>query len=92
MPIAAPPIDPAEQFLDAKSEPSKLVRALGRCIATDPVAIHDIELAAVEPCSGFGAHLAMWEADSPGDVASAICIAGAGVDHNDVGKTGSEIN
>src|SRR5271168_2749010 len=36
-----------------KSEPSKLVRALGRCIATDPVAIDDIDLAAVEPCSSL---------------------------------------
>ena len=44
MPVAAPPIDSAEQFLSAKSEPSELVRALGRCIATDPVAIDDGEI------------------------------------------------
>jgi hypothetical protein len=27
----------------------------------------------------------MWEADSAGDVASGVCIAGAGVDHDDIG-------
>src|SRR4030081_1477304 len=92
MPIAVPPIDPAEQFFCAKSEPSKLVRTRGECSAFYPLALHDIDLAAVEPCSGFRAHLAMWEADSPGDVASGICIAGAGVDHDDAGKSGFEIN
>src|SRR5271165_739061 len=92
MPVAAPPIDPTEQLLGAKSKPSELVRAFGRCIATDPVAIDDIDLAAVEPCSGFSAHLAMWEADSAGDVASGVRIARAGVDHGDIGKSGFEIN
>jgi hypothetical protein len=92
MPVAAPPIDPAEQFLSTKSEPSELVRALGRCIATDPVAIDDVYLTAVELCGGRGTHLPMREADGARHVASGVCIAGAGVDHNDVGKSGSEIS
>src|SRR5271166_4847890 len=92
VPVAEPPIDPAEQFLGTKSEPSEPVRALCRCIATDPVAIDDIDLAAVEPCSSLGTHLAMWEADGARNVASGVRIAGTGVDHDDVGKCGSEIN
>jgi len=92
MPVAAPPIDPTEQFLGTKSEPGELVGTLGRRIATDPVAIDDIDLAAVEPCSGLGTDLAMWEADGAGDVANGIRIAGAGVDHDDLGKSSSKIN
>jgi len=69
MPVAAPPIEPAKQFLGAKSEPRELVRALGRCIAADPVAIDDIDLAAVEAGGGFCVHVAMWGADRAGDVA-----------------------
>src|SRR6266446_4452274 len=92
MPVAAPPIESAEQFLGAKSQPRELVRALGRCIAADPVAIDDIDLAAVEACGGFRVHFAMWEADSARDVARDVCIAGTGVDHHDVGKGGLEID
>ena len=50
MPVAAPPIESAEQFLGAKSQPRELVRALRRRIAADPVAIDDIDLTAVEAC------------------------------------------
>jgi len=32
------------------------------------------------------------EADGAGDVASGVCVAGAGIDYGDVGKSGSEIN
>src|SRR3984893_9047791 len=92
MPVAAPPIESAEQFLGAKSQPRELVRALGRSIAADPVAIDDIDLAAVEVCGGFGVHLAMWEADSAGNVPYGVCIAGAGVDHDNVGKSSLEID
>jgi len=92
MPVAAPPIEPAEQLLGAKSQPRELVRALGRSITADPVAIDDIDLAAVEVCGGFGVHLAMWEADSAVDVPNGVCIAGAGVDHDNVGKCGIEID
>src|SRR5262249_6092042 len=92
MPVAAPPIEPAEQFLGAKSQPRELVRALGRCIAADPVAINDIDLAAVEACGSFCVHVAMWEADRARDMACDVCIAGAGVDHHDVSKGGLEID
>src|SRR5262249_15577653 len=92
MPVAAPPIEPAEQFLGAKSQPRELVRALGRRITTDPVAINDIDLAAVEACDSFGVHVAMWKADGTRDVACDVCIAGAGVDHHDVDKGGFEID
>ena len=91
MPVAAPPIESTEQILGAKSQQRELVRALGRCIAADPIAIDDIDLAAVEACDGFGVHVAMWEADRAGDVARDVCIAGAGVDHHNVGKDGLEI-
>jgi len=92
MPVATPPIESAEQFLGAKSQQRELVRALGRCIAADPIAIHDIDLAAVEACDGFGVHVAMWEADRAGDMACDLCIAGAGVDHHDVSEGGLEID
>jgi hypothetical protein len=68
MPVAAPPIESAEQFLGAKSQQRELVRALRRCIAADPIAIYDIDLAAVEACDGFDVHVAMWEADRAGDM------------------------
>jgi hypothetical protein len=92
VPVAAPPIDPAEEFHGTKSEPGKLVGTLCRRIATYPVAIDDIDLAVVEPSSGLGTDLAMWEVDGAGDVGSGVRIAGAGVDYDDVGKSGSEIN
>src|SRR5271154_1833602 len=92
MPVTAPPIDPAEQFLGAKSQPGEFVRTLGRCVAADPVTVDDIDLAAVEPCGRFSTHLPMREADSAEDVAGKVCIARAGVDHNDFGKPGFEIN
>lgn len=92
MPVATPPIESAEQFLGAKSQPRELVRAFGRRIAADPVAIGYIDLAAVEVCGGFGVHLAMWEANSARDVAGNVCLARASVDHDDVGKCGLEID
>src|SRR5215469_16623073 len=92
MPVAAPPIESAEQFLGAKPQPRELIRALGRRITADPVAINDIDLAAVEACDSFGVHVAMREADRAGDMACDVCIAGAGVDHHDVGKGGLEID
>ena len=92
VPVAAPPIDPAEEFLSPKSEPGELVGTLCRRIATYPVAIDDIDLAVVEPSSGLGTDLAMWEVDGAGDVGSGVRIVGAGVDYDDVGKSGSEIN
>ena len=58
----------------------------------DPVAINDIDFAAVELCGVFGTHLPMREANATGDVASGVCIGGAGVDHDDVGNSDFEIN
>ena len=92
MTIAAPPIEPAEQFLGAKSQPRKFVSALGRGVATDPIAINDIDLAAVEACCRFRVHLAMWEANRTGDMAGDVRIAGARVDHDDGGQAGFEID
>ena len=43
-----------------------LVRALGRCIAADPVAIDDLDLAVVERCGRSRVHLPVWQADSAG--------------------------
>jgi hypothetical protein len=40
----------------------------------------------------FSVHLAMWETDRARDVACNICIAGASVDHDDVGEGSLEID
>jgi hypothetical protein len=48
------------------------------CIAADPVAIDDIDLAEIEPTGGFRAHLPVWKADSARDVACGVCVARAG--------------
>ncbi len=42
------------------------VSALGRGVTADPIAINDMDLAAVEPRRRFRVHLAMWEADRTG--------------------------
>ena len=63
MTIAAPPIEPSEQLLGAKSQPSAFVSALRPGIAADPIAINDINLAAVEARRRFRFHFTMWEAD-----------------------------
>ena len=92
MPIAAPPIEPSKQFLGAKSQPREFVNALGRGVTADPIAINDIDLAAVEARRRFRVHLAMWEADRTGDVAGDVRITGARFDHDDGGKAGLEID
>jgi hypothetical protein len=86
MTIAAPPIEPSEQFFGAKSQPRKFVSALGRGVTADPIAINDIDLAAVEARRRFPIHLAMWEVDRTGNVAGDVCITRARVNHNDSGK------
>src|SRR5215470_129866 len=92
MTIAAPPIEPSEQLLGAKSQPRAFVSALGRGVTADPLAIHDINLAAVEARRRFRVHFTMWEADRTGDVAGDRRIAAARVDHDDCGKAGLEID
>ena len=42
--VAAPPIEPSEQLLGAKSQPRAFVSALGRGVTADPIAINDINL------------------------------------------------
>ena len=63
MTIAAPPIEPSEQLLGAKSQPRAFVSALRRGVTADPIAINDINLAAVEARRRFRFHFTMWEAD-----------------------------
>ena len=84
MTIAAPPIEPSEQFLGAKSQPREFVSALRRGITADPIAINGINLAAVEARRRFRVHFTMWEADHTGDVAGDRRIAAARVDHGKV--------
>ena len=55
-------------------------------VTSDPIAINDIDLAAVEARRRFRVHLAMWEADRTGDVAGDVRIVAARVDHEDGGK------
>ena len=91
MTVAAPPIEPSEQLLGAKSQPREFVSALRRGVTADPLAIHDINLAAVEARRRFRVHFTMWEADRTGDVEGDRRIAAARVDH-DRGKAGPEID
>ena len=92
MTIAAPPIEPSEQFLGAKSQPRAFVSALRRDSTADPIAINDINLAAVEARRRFRVHFMMWEADRTWDVADDLRIATARADHDDRGKAGLEID
>jgi hypothetical protein len=89
MTIAAPPIEPSEQLLGAKSQPREFVSTLRRGVTADPIAINDINLAAVEARRRLRVHFTMWEADRTGDVAGDIRIAGARVDRD---KAGLEID
>jgi hypothetical protein len=47
------PIETAKQLFGAKFQSRWLVRAFGRCVAPDSVAVDDIDLAPIEPRSGF---------------------------------------
>src|SRR4051812_6703886 len=81
--IAAPPIEAAEQFLGPKTEASELVRALGRGIAANPVAIDHINLRGIEACGHVGGHLAIGKAERSGNVTGSIGLARARVDDGD---------
>ena len=62
MTVAAPPIEPAKQLFDAKSQLGKFERAFGRRVAADPVAIDDVNLGAVEPRCRLRRHISVRQA------------------------------
>jgi hypothetical protein len=53
--------------------------------------IDDVDLATVEPCGGFRTHLEVWKAGSARDVPGGVCVARAGVDHDDFGDSSFEV-
>src|SRR5215204_2457163 len=92
MPVAPPPVEAAEQFLDPEPEPGELVGALRRPVAADAVAIDDIHLAAVEARRRCGVRLAMRKTDRARNVAGLIRVARSRIDHDDAGVAGFEID
>ena len=92
MSVAAPPIEAAEQLLSPKPKSRELARPFGRCVAANSVAIDNVHLVAVELSDGLPVHVAMWEVERPGDMASYVCVARASIDHDDVGDRSLQID
>ena len=92
MPVAAPPIDPAEQFLGAKSQPRELVCTLGRWWHIDPQAralmfdpgsiVMDPTVQCVTQCLGISIGknliLCLWGARSRQDIEQCLARAALG--------------
>src|SRR5215208_5975111 len=92
MPVAPPPIEAAEQFLDPEPEPGELIGALRRPVAADAVAIDDVYFAAVEARRRCGVHLAMRETDRARNMAGLVRAARSRGDHDDAGMAGFKID
>jgi hypothetical protein len=92
MTVAAPPIQSAEKLFHSKAKAGELVGTLGRAVATDSVAIDDIDLAGIEIRGAIGGHLSMGKANRAGDVSGRISVARARIDNDDLSLTGFEID
>src|ERR1700730_15032133 len=68
------------------------VRPFRRCVAADPVAVDNVNLAAVEPHGVFDVHLPVRKADRAGNVTGGVGIARAGIYDDNLGTPGFEIN
>src|SRR5207247_8748069 len=91
MTVSAPPVEAAEQLLYAKPKVGQLVGTLGRGIAADPVAVDDVNLAAIETRDDVRRHIAMRQAARAGNVTCRIGLARAGIDDDDLAESRLQI-
>ena len=52
--VTFPPIQAADQFFDAKSQPGQIERAFGRSVAPDAIAVNHVQRRTIERLHGTG--------------------------------------
>ena len=82
--IPLPPVESADQLTHLKSKCQKFQRRLSRSVASNTIAVANIQLRLVERFSGVVADFSVREADRAGDMLFGVSKGGAAVDDDDL--------